>query len=158
MQRVEDLYKPYKKKRATRASKARDAGLEPLALLLIAQATTHETRARWRRRTRRPTAPTTRPRPCCRAPATSWPKPSPTTPSTSRRCARSPAGTAVIEVAAVDANEKTVYDAYYGSSEQLARIPNHRILAINRGEKEGKLQGARAHGRGRGRRAAGKAL
>ncbi len=33
MQRVEDLYKPYKKKRATRASKARDAGLEPLALL-----------------------------------------------------------------------------------------------------------------------------
>uniref|UniRef100_UPI002FD7BBA6 Tex-like N-terminal domain-containing protein n=1 Tax=Eggerthella sinensis TaxID=242230 RepID=UPI002FD7BBA6 len=49
MQRVEDLYKPYKKKRATRASKARatraskarDAGLEPLALLLIAQATTH---------------------------------------------------------------------------------------------------------------------
>ena len=37
MQRVEDLYKPYKKKRATRASKARDAGLEPLALLILAQ-------------------------------------------------------------------------------------------------------------------------
>ena len=31
MQRVEDLYKPFKKKRATRASKARAAGLEPLA-------------------------------------------------------------------------------------------------------------------------------
>ena len=29
MQRVEDLYKPFKKKRATRASKARAAGLEP---------------------------------------------------------------------------------------------------------------------------------
>ena len=28
MQRVEDLYKPFRKKRATRASKARDAGLE----------------------------------------------------------------------------------------------------------------------------------
>lgn len=37
MQRVEDLYKPYRKKRATRASKARDAGLEPLALLILAQ-------------------------------------------------------------------------------------------------------------------------
>ena len=36
-QRVEDLYKPYRKKRATRASKARDAGLEPLALLILAQ-------------------------------------------------------------------------------------------------------------------------
>mgnify|MGYP001299653175 CR=1 FL=1 len=37
LQRVEDLYKPYKKKRATRASKARDAGLEPLAALILAQ-------------------------------------------------------------------------------------------------------------------------
>ena len=38
MQRVEDLYKPFKKKRATRASKARAAGLEPLANLVLAQA------------------------------------------------------------------------------------------------------------------------
>ena len=30
LQRVEDLYKPYKKKRATRASKAKEKGLEPL--------------------------------------------------------------------------------------------------------------------------------
>ncbi len=32
---LEDLYLPYKPKRATRASKARDAGLEPLALWLL---------------------------------------------------------------------------------------------------------------------------
>lgn len=38
LQRVEDLYKPYKKKRATRASKAKDAGLEPLAQLILSQA------------------------------------------------------------------------------------------------------------------------
>ena len=38
MQRVEDLCKPFKKKRATRASKARAAGLEPLANLVLAQA------------------------------------------------------------------------------------------------------------------------
>ena len=31
LQRVEDLYKPYRKKRMTRAQKAREAGLEPLA-------------------------------------------------------------------------------------------------------------------------------
>ena len=37
MQRVEDLYKPFKKKRATRASKAREAGLEPLAQRILAQ-------------------------------------------------------------------------------------------------------------------------
>ena len=45
MQRVEDLYKPYRKKRATRASKARDAGLEPLALLILAQG--RSARIRW---------------------------------------------------------------------------------------------------------------
>lgn len=37
LQRVEDLYKPYRKKKATRASKARDMGLEPLALVFLAQ-------------------------------------------------------------------------------------------------------------------------
>ena len=31
LQRVEDLYKPFKKKKATRASKAKEKGLEPLA-------------------------------------------------------------------------------------------------------------------------------
>ena len=37
LQRVEDLYKPYKQKKATRASKAREKGLEPLAMVLYAQ-------------------------------------------------------------------------------------------------------------------------
>ena len=37
LQRVEDLYKPFKKTRATRASKARDAGLGPLAAQMMAQ-------------------------------------------------------------------------------------------------------------------------
>ena len=32
LQRVEDLYKPYKKKKATRASKAKEKGLEPCLL------------------------------------------------------------------------------------------------------------------------------
>lgn len=38
LQRVEDLYKPYRKKRMTRAQKAREAGLEPLANMIIVQA------------------------------------------------------------------------------------------------------------------------
>lgn len=37
LQRVEDLYKPYKKKKATRASKAREKGLEPLAAVFREQ-------------------------------------------------------------------------------------------------------------------------
>ena len=37
LQRVEDLYKPFKQKKATRASKAKEKGLEPLAMILHAQ-------------------------------------------------------------------------------------------------------------------------
>ena len=48
LQRVEDLYKPYRKKRMTRAQKAREAGLEPLANMIIMQARPRQ-RARRRR-------------------------------------------------------------------------------------------------------------
>lgn len=37
---------------------------------------------------------------------------------------------------AKDEKEKTVYDMYYQYSEKLTDIPGHRILAINRGEQE----------------------
>ena len=37
LQRVEDLYKPFKQKKATRASKAKEKGLEPLAMIIFAQ-------------------------------------------------------------------------------------------------------------------------
>ena len=37
LQRVEDLYKPFKQKKATRASKAKERGLEPLAMIFFAQ-------------------------------------------------------------------------------------------------------------------------
>ena len=39
---VEDIYRPYKPKRATRASIAREKGLEPLAQLLMEQRDTYE--------------------------------------------------------------------------------------------------------------------
>ena len=37
---------------------------------------------------------------------------------------------------AVEAGERTVYENYYEYSEAASKIPGHRILAINRGEKE----------------------
>ena len=40
----------------------------------------------------------------------------------------------------VSAEEKTVYEMYYEHSEGISSIPNHRVLAINRGEKEKKLK------------------
>ncbi|MBQ6607555.1 MAG: RNA-binding transcriptional accessory protein, partial [Firmicutes bacterium] len=46
----------------------------------------------------------------------------------------------VIVTEAVDKEEKTVYENYYDFAEGIAKIPNHRVLAINRGEKEKKLK------------------
>ena len=43
LQRVEDLYKPFKQKKATRASKAKERGLEPLANIFYAQLKTDGT-------------------------------------------------------------------------------------------------------------------
>ena len=48
--------------------------------------------------------------------------------------------TGVISTEAVDPEEKTVYEMYYDHQEALSKIPNHRVLAINRGEKEKKLK------------------
>ena len=48
--------------------------------------------------------------------------------------------TADIVVEATDPAEKTPYEPYYNFDEPLRRIPNHRVLAIDRGEREGKLR------------------
>ncbi len=46
----------------------------------------------------------------------------------------------VLSSKAVDEEESTVYDMYYKFSEKIKTIAGHRILAINRGEKEKKLK------------------
>lgn len=140
LQRVEDLYKPYKKKRATRASKARDAGLEPLALLILAQDQNDND----------PLVLATRHIP-------------PHSDFNTAETALQGALDIIAEIIADDADciallrdftrkqgavsseatnkeEKTVYEMYYEFSEPILRIANHRILAINRGEKEERLR------------------
>ena len=140
MQRVEDLYKPYRKKRATRASKARDAGLEPLALLILAQD----------RSAKDPLAVASG----LVNPEAGYPTPEDALQGAQDIVAEVVADDAehvaclraatkrngALSVEAVDASEKTVYEAYYDFSEPLSRIPNHRILAVNRGEKEKTLK------------------
>lgn len=41
---------------------------------------------------------------------------------------------------AVNPEEKSTYDMYYNFNEDINKIPSHRILAINRGEREGLLR------------------
>ncbi len=47
---------------------------------------------------------------------------------------------AIISTTAVNKEEKTNYEMYYEFNESINKIPSHRILAINRGEKENKIK------------------
>ncbi|EEA91277.1 Tex family protein [Collinsella stercoris] len=140
LQRVEDLYKPFRKKRVTRASKARDAGLEPLANLILMQPVQGE-------------GPLAAAAGYVNAEggfATAEAALAGARDIVAELVAEDPENTAdlrdythktaAIESEAVDADEKTPYEPYYEFSEAVRSIPNHRILAINRGEREGKLR------------------
>lgn len=140
MQRVEDLYKPFKKKRATRASKARAAGLEPLANLVMAQATgvksALDAAAGYvNAKGGYPDAEAALRGACDIVAETIADDPEHT--AALRAFTHK---TAQLETVATDTSEKSPYETYYDFSEPARRIPNHRVLAIDRGEKEGKLR------------------
>lgn len=123
LQRVEDLYKPFKKKKATRASKAKERGLEPLADALWEQKEMPEASAEDLQG-------------ACDIIAERISDDPDITAALRQRTRAS----AVICSEALDSDEKTVYEMYYEYSERISKIPNHRVLAINRGEKEKKLK------------------
>ena len=133
---VEDLYRPYKQKKRTRATIAKEKGLEPLAKLIISQTlkdgnkeeivkeyiniekgvkTTEDAIAGALDIIAEDISDNARFRKKIRG-------------ITYR--------TGKLVSSAVDKDESTVYDMYYNFSEELKKIPSHRILAINRGEKE----------------------
>lgn len=140
LQRVEDLYKPFRKKRTTRASKAKDAGLGPLAMLILKQKLQSGDPLKLAEQYIRadggfPSAETAL-QGACDIIAEQVADDAEIA-AELRSFTRS---RGVIVSEAADKNEKTVYEAYYGFREPLAKIPNHRILAINRGESEEKLR------------------
>lgn len=140
MQRVVDLYKPFKKKRATRASKARAAGLEPLANMIMLQATTSgDPLAIAAEYVNAEGGYATAEAALAGAQDIVAEVIADDAENTDALRAFTN-NTGAIGVEAVDADEKTVYEAYYDFSEPVSKIPNHRILAINRGETEGKLR------------------
>ena len=134
---VEDVYRPYKPKKRTRATIAKEKGLEPLANIIIEQTETkpiEEIAEEY-------------------VDAANEKKPSNIEEAIQgaldiiaedisdeakyrkyikKTCYRE----AVIETKAANTDEKSNYEMYYEFSELLGKIPSHRILAINRGEKE----------------------
>ena len=135
---VEDLYRPYKQKRRTRATAAREKGLEPLAQLLYAQERTC-------------------PRPEDAAADFIIPENGVETIVDALQGANDIVAELLSDDAAIRKTlrgllmrqghlrslaakeEDSVYRLYYDFDQSVAKLADHQILAINRGEKEGFL-------------------
>ena len=136
---VEDLYRPYKQKRRTRATMAREKGLEPLAALLFAQGSDC-------------------PDPLTAAQAYVDADKGVETAEDALAGANDIIAEQISDDAALRkrlrellmktgllrstaaTEEDTVYRLYYDFSQALSRLQGHQILAMNRGEKEGILK------------------
>jgi len=140
LQTLEDLYLPYKPKRRTRATVARERGLEPLAQQILAQdvtkgqpdqfalnfindevKTSEEALAGARDIIAEIVAEDANIR------------------ATVRTRTRAEAQL-VVSVSDASKDERGVYQNYYDYRERFSTVPPHRLLAINRGEKEGVLK------------------
>lgn len=140
LQRVEDLYKPYKQKKATRASKAKERGLEPLAMVIYAQAAEEGEAADFAEayidEEKGVNSKEEALAGACDIIAEMMAEDAELIKAIREKTWE----IGVVVTEAVDPEEKTVYTMYYEYGEALKKIPNHRVLAINRGEKEKKLK------------------
>ena len=136
---VEDLYRPYKQKRRTRATMAKEKGLEPLAALLFAQERDC-------------------PRPEEAARDFVDPEKGVETVEDALQGASDIIAEQISDDAAIRKNlralisrqgqlvsraateDDSVYRLYYDFTQSVARLQGHQVLAINRGEKEGILK------------------
>ena len=140
LQRVLDLYKPFRKKRLTRAQKAREAGLEPLANMIIMQASARGSALDAAAAYVNEEAGFDTPEKALAGASDIVAETVAEDPENVAELRAFTRNTADIVVEATDAAEKTPYEPYYSYDEPLRRIPNHRVLAIDRGEREGKLR------------------
>ena len=140
LQRVEDLYKPFKQKKATRASKAKEKGLEPLAMIIYAQAKTEGDVLEEAAALINPEKEVETAEEALKGALDIIAEMIADDPEITKEVREKTFSSGTIQTEATDPEEKNVYEMYYDRSEALSKIPNHRVLAINRGEKEKKLK------------------
>lgn len=140
LQRVEDLYKPYKKKKATRASKAREKGLAPLADIIRAQSPQDKSLEEITKPFIDPEKEVNTHDEAVQGASDIIAEEISEDADLIEKLREMTYEAAVLCTEAVDSEEKSVYDMYYDRSERVKDVPNHRILAINRGEKDKKLK------------------
>lgn len=140
LQVVEDLYLPYKPKRRTRATMAREKGLEPLAQAILAQEVSKGNLAAL-------TAPFLNDQVASIDDALAGARDiiaeTVAEDADIRAAVRQKTGAEawlVVSVADQNKDERGVYQIYYDYREKLGDLPPHRLLAINRGERDGVLK------------------
>ncbi len=132
---VDDLYRPYRPKRRTRAMIAKERGLEPLADILRLQMTARsmeeEAQAYINPEKEVQTAE------AALAGAMDIVAEAISDEAAYRKYIRDiTMGRGILVSEAKDANAESVYEMYYDFSQPVSKLAGHRILALNRGEKE----------------------
>jgi uncharacterized protein len=136
---LEDIYRPYKQKRRTRATIAREKGLEPLAQVLFAQEGHHgtpDTLAQDYLDSEKGVETGEDALAGASDIVAEWIADDAAVRSRLRDMFQRQAS--LTSQAATE--EDTVYRLYYDYSEPLPKVQSHRVLAINRGEREGVLK------------------
>ena len=136
---LEDLYLPYKPKRKTRASVAREKGLEPLARMIMAQNIPDFEFKADRMIGRNGVEDLEDAIAGARDIIAEWISERVHIRSSLRRLFQTQADLVSKKVPTVE-DEKNTYQNYYDWSEKVKRLPSHRVLAMFRGEREGILK------------------
>ena len=143
---VEDIYRPYKQKKKTRATVAKAKGLEPLAKIILEQKETTpvteiakqyiniEQLSEEERKNKDKVVATAEDaiQGALDIIAEDISDNAKYRKEIKRQCYRE----GFIQTKATESEEKSNYEMYYDYQEAIKYIPSHRILAINRGEKE----------------------
>ena len=132
---VEDLYRPYKQKKRTRAIIAKEKGLEQLAKIIMEQKETKdilEIAKEYISEEKKVESAEDAIAGAKDIIAEDISDNAKYRKYIKGACYRE----ALIETKASKEEEKSNYEMYYDFSEEIKKIPSHRILAINRGEKE----------------------
>ncbi len=137
---VEDIYRPYRPKRKTRASVAKEKGLEPLALAILAQddqkADPLQMAAEYVDEEKGVNTPEEALQGALDIIAENVSDNAEIRKRIRNLCWHN----ATVVSKAADEEKESVYTIYYEFEEAVSKIASHRVLAIDRGEKEGFLK------------------
>lgn len=136
---LEDIYRPYKQKRRTRATVAREKGLEPLAARIFAQeadCSAPEELAEEYINEEKGVATVED----ALAGASDIIAEQISDDAEIRALLRDYIQSAAVVTAKAATEDDSVYRLYYDFSQRIGRLQGHQILALNRGEKEGFLK------------------